>query len=86
MAGVRTGKAGNHRAQPGIADPACKPGAQHARAQSALPGDDEKAASASSVLARDEADQLALGCILRVAVEVEASVDLRLAAADAALA
>ena len=70
----------------GIADPVEQARAQDARSQPALAGDDQHAARPQRRLAKQKIDQLAVSGVLRVAVQVEAGVDLVLAAADAALA
>ena len=85
MARVRCRVAGDEGTQIGIGDPVEQAGAEHARSKAALAGDDKHAAGAKARLTQDEVNDFAVSCILRVAVEVDAGVDLVLAAADAAL-
>lgn len=86
MARVGDGVTCDERAQVGIGDPVEQASAQDACAEATLPGDDKDAPRAQRRLAEDEIDDLAVGGILRVSVEVEARVNLVLAATNAALA
>ena len=86
MPWVRGRVAGNEGAQVGIGDPVEQARAENACAQPALAGDDQDATRAEPCLTQDEVDDFAMGGVLRVAMQIDAGVDLVLAATDAALA
>lgn len=78
--------AGDEGAEIRIGDPVEQARAQDASTQPALAGDDQHAARAEPRLPEDEVNDFAMGRVLRMAVQVDAGVDLVLATADTALA
>ena len=76
---------GDEGAQVGVGDPVKQARAENAGAEPALAGDDQDATRAEPGLAQNEVDDLAVGRVLRVAVQIDASIDLVLSPADAAL-